>query len=747
MNIQPRGTGTGAAAVTSTALLLGFAVLQGQSAPEPYTTWRDYAGSADAMQYSALRQITRGNVNRLELAWFHAAPGEPVAFNPIVVDGVMYILGAERSIAAIDAASGKLIWSHPVEGNPAERGINYWESKDRSDRRLIYTSGSYLREINARTGVTINSFGTDGRVDLREGLDRDPRTIRNIQSRNPGRVFENLVVLGSATGEGFGSPPGDIRAYDVITGKMAWSFHTIPRPGEFGFDTWPPDAYKYAGGANNWGEMALDERRGIVYVPLGSPTADLYGADRAGANLFGNCLVALNARTGKRLWHYQTVHHDLWDYDLTTAPKLLTVKHNGKKVDIVAQAAKHGFLFVFDRVTGRPLWPIEERPVPRSEVPGEESSHTQPFPTRPPPFSRQAFSTEEVNPFVEPEEQKLLRDTLRNAYNMGVFTPSSHLRNHIQIPGAFGGSNWGAAAGDPASGMLYLRIYDAPSIRQLSERRATRAAAGNIEERGLAIYIQHCSQCHGPDKTGIPAPKDLAAFRRAVRSGRGQMPPFPETTISNPNLEAVAAYLDNPAAGEAPPAEEASGRGGRSGAGPAERAASSESGDAPRGPERPEGMRQFSGPFGAQWLTKEGLPAIGPPWSELVAYDLNKGTINWRVPIGTVPLLAARGITNTGSYRPRNGPVVTAGGLIFLASGGDHTLRAHDKNGGKVLWEKQLEANPDGIPSVYEVGGRQYVVFYAAGDKGGGSRTPAMFKPGKPEAQGYYAFALPRKAP
>jgi quinoprotein glucose dehydrogenase len=695
------------------ALLVLCAAPRVLTRPEPYTTWKDYAGSADGAQYSALKQINKSNVARLELAWFHATPGAPVAFNPVIVDRVMYVLRGDRSIAALDAGTGAEIWAHPVDNNPATRGINYWESKDRSDRRLIYTAGSYLQEINALTGVTINTFGNDGRVDLREGLDRDPRTIRNIQSRNPGRVFENVVILGSATGEMFNSPPGDIRAYDVITGKIAWTFHTIPRPGEFGYDTWPPEAYKYAGGANNWGEMTIDEQRGILYVPLGSPTYDLHGADRIGANLFGNCLVALNARTGKRLWHFQTVHHDLWDYDLTTAPKLLTVRHKGKKIDAVAQAGKAGFLFVFDRVTGQPLWPIEERAVPKSEVPGEESWPTQPFPTRPPPFSRVTFSPEDINPHVEAAEREKLRDTLAKAANSGVFTPSSHLRNHIQVPGAFGGSNWGAAAVDPAAGMLYIRAYDAPSIRQLTERTEVQLPANATpEQRGSALYSQRCSPCHGADRKSMRPPKAIGVqeFTRIVRTGREEMPAFPENSINARAFTSLIAYLDNPSAGELPKVIT----------------------------ER----KEYTGPFGGQWLSKEGLPAMGPPFSELIAYDLNEGTIKWRVPIGNLPFLAAKGITNTGSYRPRTGPVVTAGGIIFQATGGDQTLRAYDKDNGKLLWEKQLEANPDGIPSVYELDGREYVVFYVAGDPGGGSRNPAVFKPGKPSAQGYYAFAL-----
>src|SRR5437667_1225434 len=345
-------------------LVCGQSVLQKQ----PYTAWSDYGGAADSAQFSALKQINKGNVSKLELAWFYPAPGPSgrFAFSPLVVDNMMYVLKPEGIFMALDATTGKEIWTHQVEGTPNDRGINYWESKDRSDRRLILSADSYLQEINARTGVTINTFGNDGRVNLREGLNRDPKTIPNVQTGTPGRVFENLIILGSATSESFGAPPGYLRAYDVLTGKLVWTFHTVPSPGEFGYDTWPPEAYKYAGGTNTWGELSIDEKRGIAYFPLGSPTSDFYGGDRIGQNLFGNCILALDARTGKRLWHFQEVHHDLWDYDPTTAPKLLTVRHDGRTVDIVAQPTKFGLLYVFNRVTGAPLWPVEGRPVPKS---------------------------------------------------------------------------------------------------------------------------------------------------------------------------------------------------------------------------------------------------------------------------------------------------------------------------------------------------------------------------------------------
>jgi glucose dehydrogenase len=643
-------------AALSLAIAANAAALGGQSAApnRPYTTWRDYGGSPDSMQYSALTQIDKKNVGRLELAWFFPVPDRKgnFGFNPIVVDGVMYVLGPANAIVALEAATGKTIWSHVVEdGSPGNRGINYWESKDRSDRRLIFGAGGALRAIVARTGETITTFGAGGRVEMRVG----PVRPLGGPSPTPGRVFENLFLTGSTTGEGYGSAPGDLRAFDVVSGKLVWTFHTIPYPGEYGSETWPEAAWKWAGGVNTWGEISLDEKRGIAYFPLGSPTHDSYGGDRKGANLFGNCLLALDARTGTRLWHFQTVHHDLWDYDLTTAPKLLTVRHDGQTVDIVAQATKFGLLYVFDRVTGAPIWPVEERPVPRSDVPGEESWPTQPFPTRPSPYARLKFGLEDINPYVDEAEKENLRGILSNARNEGLFTPQTLTRDQISIPGELGGSNWAGAAADPTTGMLYVRSADQPAIHKLR----------------------------------VPGP------------------------------------AANPAAGG----------GGGGAAGPQPR---------PPLPDIP-GITRYSGPLGSMFHTAGGLPAISPPWAELVAYDLNEGTIKWRAPLGSVRALVAKGIKDTGNAQRihRNGPVVTAGGLIFIGTNADGTVRAFDKDTGTVLWERALEANPEGMAAVYEAGGRQFVVFCASSYESVPPGNIAIFQ-GKPEAQGYVVFALPR---
>ena len=639
------------------ALLVALAIAShfGQSAPasRPYTTWRDYGGASDSMQYSALTQINKTNVAGLEQVWFFPVADKSgnLGFNPIVVDGLMYLMGPEGSIVAVEAATGKPVWSHRVEGagtgGRATRGINYWENSDRSDRRLIFGAGGSLREIDARSGAPITSFGDNGRVDMRAG----PVRPLGGPSATPGRVFENLFITGSQTGEGYGSTPGDLRAYDIVTGKLAWTFHTIPYPGEFGYDTWPESAWKWAGGVNTWGEISIDEKRGIAYFPLGSPTHDMFGGDRKGANLFGNCLLALDARTGKRLWHFQTVHHDLWDYDLTTAPKLLTVRHNGAMVDIVAQATKFGLLYVFNRVTGAPLWPIEERPVPKSDVPGEESSPTQPFPTKPPPFARLKFDINDINPYLDDQEKERLRGILRNARNEGLFTPQSLTRDQISIPGELGGSNWGGAAADPTTGMLYIRSADQPGIHKLREANLNETPSGGAAS--------------GPPR-----------------------PPLPQIP----------------------------------------------------------GLTRYTARLGAMFVAKNGLLAIGPPWAELVAYDLNEGTIAWRAPLGTVRALAEKGIKNTGNARRvhRNGPVATAGGLIFIGTNADGTVRAFDKDNGRVLWERQLDANPEGLAAVFEVGGREYVVFCTSTYESVPPDDIAIV-PGKLEAQGYYVFALPQK--
>jgi glucose dehydrogenase len=616
--------------------------------------WRQYLGGADSSQYSSLKQINKSNVRQLEVAWtYSTGDNNQYLFNPVVIDGVMYVQARNNSLVALDAATGRELWVHPFEGPVVTRGINYWENATRTERRLLTINAGFLTAIDTRTGETVLSFGDKGRVDLRIGLDRDLTYIPPIQTNNPGRIFEDIMIVPlMRSGADYGYVPGDIHAYDVRTGKLLWQFHTVPRPGEAGYETWPKDFWLRSGGGINWNELTIDERRGIAYIPTGTAKFDHYGADRWGQNLYANSIVALDTRTGKRLWHFQTVHHDLWDYDLPAGPKLLSVKHEGKNVDVVIQPTKHGFLFVLDRVTGKPLWPIEERSVPQSDVPGEQSSPTQPFPTKPPPFARQAISESDVNPLLPETEQAAWREKIRLARNEGLFTPPS-FRGTIAIPGVGGGASWGTAAVDPTKGTLYIVSKDAPTIITLVRPDDAQAAGANgAARRG------------GPPRAPLPEPVD------------------------GPFVHYAAPYTQFVS----------------------------------------QGSR---------------LPTIAPPWFQMTAFDLNAGRILWQVPYGVVSSLAAQGRSDTGVLQQqRGGPAVTAGGLIFSATN-DKKLRAYDQDTGKVIWETNLPSAAEGVPAIYEVGGRQFVVVCAAAGNGPDVGSGARRGTASPGA--YIAFALPKR--
>jgi glucose dehydrogenase len=613
-----------------------------------FKTWSQYLGGADSSQYSALERINRSTVSQLDVVWrYPSGDSRSYRFNPIVVDGTMFVLAKNNSIVALDALTGKEKWSHANDGAVGDRGINYWESSDRSDRRLLYLNAGSLTAIDARTGAAISSFGDQGRVDVRAGLNRDLSKIRRLQTNNPGRIYQDLFILSlPAGGAGYVASPGDIHAYDVRSGKLMWVFHTVPERGEPGAETWPEAALATGSGVHNWSELTVDEARGIVYIPTGTARYDFYGGNRHGANLYANSILALDARTGARKWHFQTVHHDLWDYDLATAPKLLTVRHDGRDVDVVAQASKHGFLFVLDRDTGRPLWPIEERPVPQSDVPGELTSPTQPFPTLPPPFARQSFTENDINSHLSPAAQENLRQVLRRSVNKGLFTPPS-LQGSIQMPGNSGGANWGLSAVDPVKGRVFVMSKESPDLLMLR-----------------AMKPEDKPEDRGPDPRQLP-------------------------------------------------------------------------------PDTPHGFVPYTAvdPYGFTGDKATGMPPHSPPWSQLTAYDLNKGTILWQVPNGDSTLLTSRGVHGTGSHQARAGMVVTAGGLVFIGTP-DRKLRAYDEDSGKVIWEKELSGPVNGVPAMYEIDGQEYLAICV----GAPEREPAGSAEVSAPASGseYVVFALKR---
>ncbi len=454
----------------------------GPSGSDQHKTWKQYGGGPDQSKYMDLRQITKANVSQLQVVWNYAdtTPGGRYFFNPIVVNGVMYVVAKGSSVVALDATSGKELWSHEVPGI-VQTGINYWESKDKQDKRLIYSAQDALHAMNAVNGESITNFGNNGSTPLKDGFSRDPSTLTRIQSTAPGAIYDDLIFLGSSPGENYFSAPGHVRAYSCVTGKLVWIFHTVPFPGEYGYETWPKEAYKYAGGVNTWGEISVDEKNGIVYFPLGAPTFDYYGADRTGDDLYDESILALDARTGRRIWHFQTVHHGLWDYDLTSAPMLIDIQHDGEKIPALAVAGKIGFLYVFNRLTGKPVWPIVEREVPQSEMPQEHSSRTQPFPTAPPPFTRQNVTTNDINPYYSDEKKAQWVKRISDA-RTGLFQPLSDKYETISMPGAVGGANRGNTAADPEHGIVYVTANEHPSVYKLvpAEPNPVQAAPGSL---------------------------------------------------------------------------------------------------------------------------------------------------------------------------------------------------------------------------------------------------------------------------
>ena len=680
-----------------------------------HTNWPTYQGDAGRSQYSTLDQINTGNAAQLEVAWTYntgdtdLTDQSQIQCNAIIIDSLLYGSTPLLKVFAVHASTGKEVWTFDPFASTEDgasgvnRGVTYWQ--DGADQRILFAAGSYLYALNALTGQLLPSFGEHGKIDLRKGLDRKVDSL-SVVANTPGAIYEDLLILGTRVHEGPGpSAPGHIRAYNVRTGERSWIFHTIPHPGEFGYETWPEDAWQRVGGANAWTGMSVDHARGLVYIPTGSPSFDFWGGDRHGENLFGNTILALKADTGERVWHYQVVRHDLWDRDLPAPPNLLTINHNGQKRDVLAQITKSGHVFILDRDTGIPIFPVEDQPYPPSDLKGESAWPSQHLPLKPLPFARQAFTEDDVTDLSDEAHDKAL-ERLKTVRSAGQFVPPSTQGTMI-FPGFDGGGEWGGAAHDPETGILYVNSNEMPWILEMVDLT-------NQQGIGLRLYASQCAACHGADRAGdleqtfptlenLEGRLDRATLHQQILQGKGRMPGFAHLT--DLEREALVDYLyDVDAPGYTP----------------------SDVADYTLSDDTPYGHTGYN-----RFFDDEGYPAVKPPWGTLNAINLNTGEFEWTVPLGEFEELTLRGIPPTGTEN-YGGPVVTAGGVLFIGATKDEKFRVFDKTTGALLFETDLPAGGYATPSTYAVHGKQYVVIAAGGGK-----------MGTPPGNTYVAFALP----
>lgn len=682
--------------------------------------WRSYLSDKASSQYTTLDQINRDNVDQLQVAWTYGEAERSgrnrnqLECNPLIVDRVLYGTTAILTVIALDAASGELIWQFDpyaerirsgetnVNRSGTNRGITYWSNGE--DARIHFACENFLYAINAHTGELVDSFGQNGRVDLKQGLGRNIDAL-SYSLTSPGIIYEDLIIVGSRVSPTYPSAPGHIRAFNVVTGKQVWRFNTIPHPGEFGYETWPPEAYKTAGGANLWTGLSLDQERGLVYCPTGSPTFDYYGGDRIGANLFANTLICLDARTGERVWHHQIVHHDLLDYDLPSPPNLFTWRKDGQKIPAVAQLTKHGYIFVFNRVTGEPLFPIEEIPVPRTEMPGEEDWPTQPKPTKPKPFVREVMTEEEITD-ISPESHTEILAKYKSIKPHTPWRPPDELMDTIVLPGMWGGAEWGGGAMDP-NGVLYFNANETPAL-------ITMIKLNEGASVGESLYKQNCIACHGEDLSGgtafgqiVPTLIGIGSqlndgdIEQKIVQGSASMPPFRH--LPGKDVYQLIRYIKDPSAENFDQTEDSR-------------------------------LSDYPIPYAHtgnnRWLDSKGYPAIKPPWGTMNAVDLNTGEYLWKTIFGEYPELLEQGLPPTGRTS-WGGPIVTASGLLFIAANTDGYLRAFDTETGEEVWRYTLPVPGFATPASYSIDGKQYIVIAC----GGGRDTPF--------GDIYVAFALP----
>lgn len=694
-------------------LILGliFTMSSTRFAPGDEADWPEYNGGPDKNHFSALKQINTQNIAQLKVAWTYQSGGADTVknttqmqCNPLIIKGVMYGVSAGSQAFALDAASGKELWKTALSDKTfsmTSRGVSYWS--DGKEARIFFGYGAFLYALDAQTGQPILSFGSNGKIKLIDGLKR-PGADEYVISNTPPSIYKNVLIVGTRVSESATALLGDIRAYDVRTGRKIWTFHTIPRPGEFGYKTWEKQNHKNIGGANNWMGMALDTEKGIVYAPTGSAAFDFYGGNRKGDNLFANCLLALDANTGKRLWHFQTVHHDIWDRDIPAPPNLFTLTQNGQKIDAVSVLSKQGFMFVFDRVNGKPLFPIEERPFPASEIEGEKASLTQPIPLGPEPFTRQSFTEKDVNDFAADRDDIIAQ--IRQANTGQPFIPLGNKRT-LFFPGTDGGAQWGGAAVDENS-VMYIPAKENPVYSSLVANPKAEKTQG--QKSGKQLYLTYCGACHGENREGnhdgtypglqnIASKYDEPGIRQILAKGRGMMPAI--TQLKEEETKAIIGFLFGKNTSiKAPKDQKLS-----------------------TVPYKHTGYNR--------WYDRDGYPVSQPPWGTLTAIDLNSGKRLWQVPLGEYPELIAKGIAPTGTDN-YGGPAVTAGGILFIAASKDEYIRAFDRETGKILWRAKLPAAGYASPSVYAVNDKQYLVIACGGGK---LKTKSGDK--------YVAFTLP----
>lgn len=707
-----------------------FFICDACQSKKKYQTWEQYKGSNENIHYSSLDQVDTSNVKDLQVAWeYHTGDADTahhsqIQCNPIIIDGILYGVSPQLKLFAIEAGTGKPRWVfNPVDSVAGDnkslffilnnsRGVTYWSDGEK-DKRIYYTAGSELLAIDAVTGTRVPTFGKNGALDLHEGLDREVADLF-VTATSPPVIYKDLLITGSRVDEGPHAAPGHLRAFDVRTGKLKWIFHTIPHPGEDGYESWDdPEAYRFIGGANAWSGLSLDQERGIVYAATGSASYDFYGGRRTGNNLFANSLLAIDATTGKRIWHFQYIHHDVWDRDLSSPPALVTVTKAGKQVPAVAITTKTGFVFVFNRITGESLFPIEERPVPQvSELTGEKLSPTQPFPLAPAPFMRQLFTEKDINPYLPDSSIEDIRRRWASYKHDHMYDPLS-FQGTIVFPGLDGGAEWGGPSYDPATGILYVNANEMPWALTAVDISAKQAIKENNGVAGRRLYEATCMSCHGPERKGsgnfpslvnIQSKYTAASLDTLIQTGRRMMPAFKQLNPAERN--AIASYvLENKKTQAMPFTDTMHTRN-----------------DPFRLPYSVTGYNKF--------LSKEGYPAIAPPWGTLNALDLNTGQYIWRKPLGNDT--SVKGLKEPTGVENYGASVITAGGLLFIAATKDGKFRAFNKRNGELLWETSLPAPGFATPSIYEVNGRQFIVIACGGGK-----------MGLRSGDSYIAFSLP----